>query len=86
MRHVELLRRSLAKKLQEDSPEAFQNDSNNSPVVNQVNNDSTKSGEFIVSETAKSIPESLEENIETASLGDTEKSVPNKKKTFPKKK
>jgi len=88
MRHVELLRRVVAKKLREDSkkkrkavekPAAFLSEkSENVPVKT--------SEDFILSETAKSIPESLEENTETTPLASEEKTSSSKKKPFPKKK
>ena len=88
MRHVELLRRVVAKKLREDSkkkrkavekPAAFLSEkSENVPVKT--------SEDFILSETAKSIPESLEENTETTPLAPEDKTSSSKKKPFPKKK
>ena len=86
MRQAELLRRILTKKIQEDEVEVKTIEQPDAlPSPNAIDTSTKHSDEFILSETAKSIPESLEENVETSLIA-TEKSAATKKKTFPKKK
>lgn len=84
MRQAELLRRILTKKNQEDEVKIIEHPvALSSPSV--IDSSEKHGNEFILSETAKSIPESLEENVETSLIA-TEKLAAAKKKTFPKKK
>lgn len=87
MRQAELLRRILTKKIQEDEVKVKTTEHPVAlPSLSAIDASEKHGNEFILSETAKSIPESLEENVETSLIA-TEKSVAaTKKKTFPKKK